>query len=322
MFRRDASYRVSFVFNELSAVSFKYFVSLDIIKRIPAKYPMFYKYTILLLLIFAALACKDKQAPDTDNAVKPGTATQQPSPPDAYSQLVWSDEFDGSQIDLTKWQHEVNDKGGGNNELQYYTAEPRNSYIENGNLVIEAIKEDYKTRKYTSARLNTKGKTDWLFGKIEVRAKLPKGQGIWPAIWMLPTDEEFGGWPKSGEIDIMEIVGHQPNTLHGTVHYGPDWPNNQHKGASYVLSSGDFSDNFHVFSIIWEKNLIRWYMDGTQYFSIKPEDLKPHIYPFNAKFHMILNLAVGGNWPGNPDETTVFPQKMLVDYVRVYKKPG
>jgi beta-glucanase (GH16 family) len=139
---------------------------------------------------------------------------------------------------------------------------------------------------------------------------------------MLPTDEKFGGWPKSGEIDIMEVVGHQPDTLHGTVHYGSDWPNNQHKGSLYVLPKGDFSEDFHVFSIVWDKDLIRWYVDGKRYFMVKPEDLKPHHYPFNEKFHLILNLAVGGNWPGNPDATTIFPQKMLVDYVRVYKKPG
>jgi beta-glucanase (GH16 family) len=284
------------------------------------KYILISKITALSLFIFVALACKDKEASGNDS--KPIAPPQQPSQPSAYSQLLWSDEFDGKEIDLTKWQHEVNDNGGGNNELQYYTPEPRNSYLQNGNLVIEAIKEDYKTRKYTSARLNTKGKVDWMYGKIEVRAKLPKGQGIWPAIWMLPTDEEFGGWPKSGEIDIMEMVGHQPSTLHGTVHYGPAWPKNQQKTTSYVLPTGDFSDDFHVFSIIWDKNLIRWYIDGMQYFTIKPEDLKPHIYPFNAKFHVLLNLAIGGNWPGNPDDTTVFPQKMLVDYVRVYKKPG
>jgi beta-glucanase (GH16 family) len=278
------------------------------------------KLAALSVLFFVTLACKEREVPV--NLVKSSSANQAPSTPDAYSQLVWSDEFEGSQIDLSKWQHEVNDNGGGNNELQYYTAEPENAYLENGNLIIQAIQEEYKTRKYTSARLNTKNKADWLYGKIEVRAKLPKGQGIWPAIWMLPTDEEFGGWPKSGEIDIMEVVGHKPNTLHGTVHYGPDWPNNKNKGTSYVLPTGDFSDDFHVFSIIWDKNLIRWYVDGNHYFTVKPEDLTPHIYPFNARFHMLLNLAVGGNWPGNPDNTTVFPQKMLVDYVRVYKRPG
>jgi beta-glucanase (GH16 family) len=186
--------------------------------------------------------------------------------------------------------------------------------------VIEARQEPYQTKAYTSARLNTKNKADWKYGKMDIRAKLPKGQGIWPAIWMLPTDEEFGGWPRSGEIDIMEVVGHKPNTLHGTVHYGPVWPNNQYKGTSTVLPSGDFSSDYHVFSIIWDKNLIRWYLDGNQFFTIKPADLSPHTYPFNARFHMLLNVAVGGNWPGNPDASTVFPQQMLVDYVRVYQR--
>jgi len=277
------------------------------------------KYFALSIILITLLACKGKQEPVIVPVVNLPQAEEPPAA-SSYSELVWSDEFSGTSIDLTKWQHEVNDKGGGNNELQYYTAEPANSFIKDGNLVIEAKKEAYKTRQYTSARLNTKNKADWRFGKIEVRAKLPKGQGIWPAIWMLPTDEEFGGWPKSGEIDIMEMVGHKPNTLHGTVHYGQAWPNNKFKGTSYLLPTGDFSDDYHVFSIVWDKNLIRWYIDGTQYFTIKPQDLSPHLYPFNARFHMILNLAVGGNWPGNPDATTFFPQQMLVDYVRVYQR--
>ncbi|QHT65808.1 glycoside hydrolase family 16 protein [Rhodocytophaga rosea] len=276
---------------------------------------------ILLSCIAIFLACQNKPEPAVP--AKPVIVETPPDevfPPSAYTQLIWSDEFDGSIINLTKWQHEINDNGGGNNELQYYTAEPANSFVKDGNLVIEAIKETYKTRSYTSARLNTKNKADFKYGKIEVRAKLPKGQGVWPAIWMLPTDEEFGGWPKSGEIDIMELVGHKANTVHGTVHYGQAWPNNQYKGTFTVLPAGDFSNDFHVFSIVWERNLIRWYLDETQFFSIKPADLSPHHYPFNARFHLLLNVAVGGNWPGNPDATTVFPQRMLVDYVRVYQR--
>lgn len=273
------------------------------------------KLIVLTFLIAALLPSEDKSLP-----VKNGKNLPDTSAFSAYTELVWSDEFNGKQINKSKWEHEVNDKGGGNNELQYYTAEARNSFIKNGNLVIQAIKEDYKTRKYTSARLRTKNKADFKFGRIDIRARLPKGQGIWPAIWMLPTDEVYGGWPKSGEIDIMELVGHAPNRLHGTAHYGLDWPKNVFKSDTLVLASGDFSDTFHVFSIVWEKDVIRWYMDGIRYHELRPADLQPHRYPFNERFHFILNLAVGGNWPGSPDSTTVFPQQMLVDYVRVYKR--
>ncbi len=280
-------------------------------KRIRSIYSKKFTGFTWVLLVF--LACKDKNLPT-------GMRQDNNYPPAAYTKLVWSDEFDGKTVDLAKWEFEVNDKGGGNNELQYYTARPENAFNENGNLVIKANKENYLTRNYTSARMRTRNKGDWKFGKIEVRAKLPKGQGIWPAIWMLPTDEVYGGWPKSGEIDIMEVIGNKPNELHGTIHYGSDWPNNKHMGTSITLPAGDFSDDFHVFSIVWEKDLIRWFLDGNQYFSVKPADLAPEKYPFNERFHLILNLAVGGNWPGNPDAATVFPQQMLVDYVRVYQK--
>ena len=170
--------------------------------------------------------------------------------------------------------------------------------------------------------MRTANKGDWTYGKIEVRAKLPYGQGLWPAIWMLPTDWEYGGWPLSGEIDIMEIVGHQPNRVYGTIHYGNSWPNNSQSGNAYVLPTGDFSDDYHVFSIEWEENEIRWYVDGllysTQNFWFTPS--APYPAPFDKRFHILLNVAVGGNWPGSPDETTVFPQEMRVDYVRIYEK--
>jgi beta-glucanase (GH16 family) len=283
--------------------------------RIPNPYPdMHYALSFLLLIL---LACVTRES-----VPPPGLTTAPPDTlaPSAYTKLVWSDEFNGSQIDRSKWEHEVNDKGGGNNELQFYTAEPANSYLKNGNLVIEARKETYQTRQYTSARMRTRNRGDWKFGKIEVRAKIPKGQGIWPAIWMLPTDEVYGGWPRSGEIDIMEIVGHEPHKLYGTVHFGPAWPDNKMKGDTLVRTTGTYADDFHVYSIVWDKDMIRWYLDGRKYFSVQPADLAPQRYPFNERFHLILNVAVGGNWPGNPDSTTVFPQHMLVDYVRVYQR--
>jgi beta-glucanase (GH16 family) len=239
--------------------------------------------------------------------------------------LVWSDEFDGPDIDASKWSHEVNAWGGGNNELQYYTDRPANSFIENGHLVIQALKENYTgpegKRNYTSARLRTLNKGDWTYGRFEARMKLPYGQGLWPAFWMLPTDWVYGGWAASGEIDIMEIVGHQPNVLHGTIHYGGEWPNNVYSGASYTLPAGDFSDDFHVFAIEWEHGEIRWYVDGIHYStknSWRTDSGAPFPAPFDERFHILLNVAVGGNWPGNPDGTTIFPQRMEVDYVRVY----
>ncbi|HSR87804.1 MAG TPA: glycoside hydrolase family 16 protein, partial [Pontiella sp.] len=238
--------------------------------------------------------------------------------------LVWSDEFDGPDIDTSKWSHEVNGWGGGNNELQYYTARTNNSFIENGKLVIQALEETYTgpdgTRDYTSARLRTLNKGDWTYGRFEARMKLPYGQGLWPAFWMLPTDWVYGGWAASGEIDIMEIVGHQPNILHGTIHYHGEWPDNWYSGGSYTLPTGDFSDDFHVFAVEWEYGEIRWYVDGIHYHTETWWDSTsaPYPAPFDERFHILLNVAVGGNWPGSPDGTTVFHQRMEVDYVRVY----
>ncbi len=246
-------------------------------------------------------------------------------PPPGW-QLVWNDEFDGSSIDSRKWEHEVNAQGGGNNELQYYTARPENSYIENGNLVIRALKETYTgpegTREYTSARLRTKNKGDWKYGRFEIRAKLPFGQGLWPAIWMLPTDWVYGGWAASGEIDIMELLGQEPNKVYGTLHYGGEWPNNVHTGTSYTLPNGNFSDDFHLFVLEWDTTAFRWYVDGIHYQTQTQWYSSGGAYPapFDQRFHLLLNVAVGGNWPGNPDDSTTFPQTMVIDYVRVYKK--
>jgi beta-glucanase (GH16 family) len=240
--------------------------------------------------------------------------------------LVWNDEFEGNNIDQTKWEHEVNGQGGGNNELQYYTDRELNSLIANGKLAIRALKENYTgsdgTRQYTSARLRTKNKGDWKYGRFEIKAKLPSGQGLWPAIWMLPTDWVYGGWAASGEIDIMELLGQEPQKIYGTIHYGGEYPNNVHTGESYLLTSGDFSSDFHIFAIEWKENEIRWFVDSILYASQTDWYTTNAQYPapFNQNFHIILNVAVGGNWPGNPDSSTVFPQTMLVDYVRVYKK--
>lgn len=227
--------------------------------------------------------------------------------------LVWSDEFNGNNIDLTKWSYEVNGDGGGNNELQYYTSLPTNSFIENGSLVIQARKEIYNGKEYTSARMRTLNKGDWTYGRFEIRAKLPYGQGLWPAIWMLPSDWEYGGWPTSGEIDIMEELGHEPYKVYGTIHYGTS-TNHLQSGGSYQLLSSTFSADYHTFALEWDSTGMKWYVDGNKYFTASQGK------PFDKRFHMILNVAVGGNWPGSPNNATPFPQKMYVDYVRVYKK--
>jgi len=277
--------------------------------------------TGLMICIACALSSScDKQ---DDNPV---TAADDEIPiPEGYA-LVWHDEFDGLEIDDSRWEHEVNADGGGNNELQYYTDRSVNSYIENGALIIQALKEQYTgpggTRSYTSARLRTLKKGDWKYGRFEIRAKLPFGKGLWPAIWMLPTDWIYGGWPVSGEIDIMELIGDEPNKVYGTLHYGASYPNNKSSGDSYTLAQGDFSEDFHIFMLEWEEKQFRWYIDSMFYQSQTEWWSENGAYPapFDQYFHMLLNVAVGGNWPGNPDASTPFPQKMTVDYVRVFKK--
>lgn len=231
--------------------------------------------------------------------------------------MVWNDEFTGASVDTTKWSFDLGTggpslTGWGNNELQYYTSNPSNISIVNGKLYINAIRESYQGSAYTSARIHSKLKGDWIYGRFEIRAKLSKGKGIWPAIWMLPTDNFYGGWAASGEIDIMELLGHEPSKIYGTIHFGGVWPDNQSSGENYMLPKGDFSDDFHTFAIEWDTTGISWYVDSIRY------SVKPHKQPFDKRFYLIINLAVGGNWPGNPDGSTVFPVRMEVDYVRVY----
>jgi beta-glucanase (GH16 family) len=239
--------------------------------------------------------------------------------------LVWQDEFTGSNIDASKWTHRVTGNPA-NNELQYYTDRILNSRIEDGALVIQAHAETYTgpdgTRQWTSARLRTQNKGDWKYGRFEIRAKLPKGQGLWPAIWMMPTDSDYGGWAASGEIDIMELVGHEPNRVHGTLHYGASWPDNVHSGESTTLSSGSFADDFHVFAIIWQEGQIVWLLDGAVYATQTDWHTSGQAFPapFDRRFYMILNVAVGGDWPGSPNDQTVFPQQMEIDYVRAYER--
>ncbi len=247
---------------------------------------------------------------------------------DTYS-LVWSDEFDGTEIDRSKWSFDLGDGcaispdlcGWGNNELQYYTERSENVFVSEGNLVIKAIRETplyLGQYPYTSARLVTRNKGDWTFGRIDVRAKMPIGRGLWGAIWMLPTDYVYGNWPKSGEIDIMEYLGHQPNRVLGTIHYGHDYW--RYNTTDFFLESGSFATEFHLFSVIWTQDCIQFFVDGKPYGNPNTRTTTlPTTWPFDQNFHLLLNLAVGGNLPGNPDGTASFPQTMEVDYVRVYQ---
>lgn len=272
----------------------------------------------------STVSCQEEDTPDIINPSNPSTQLPVPTPSLSY-QLVWEDNFEGDTLDEENWSFQIGDGcaegicGWGNNELEYYTDRSENVRVEDGKLIVEARKEAFSGYAYTSGRIVSKGKAEWRFGKIEIRAKLPKGQGVWPAIWMLPTQNVFGGWPKSGEIDIMELVGHKPEEVHGTIHYGPEWPNNKFTGKSYRLRESDFSEDFHTFSLIWERNLIIWEVDGDEFFRVTPSTTANNGYPFNEVFHLILNVAVGGNWPGSPDQSTAFPQRMEVDYIRVYQ---
>ena len=235
--------------------------------------------------------------------------------------LVWSDEFQGTGVNTADWNYEIGASGWGNNELQYYRP-GNNSYIAQGEfLVIEAREESYGGANYTSTRMTTEDKQEFQYGRIDIRAVLPEGQGIWPALWMLGGDFGEIGWPDCGEIDIMELVGHQPSTVYGTVHYGADPSQHHYTGSSRSLTNGSkYSDEFHVFSLIWEEDKVEILMDNVKYFEFTPTQIVDNQpYPFNQPFFFIFNIAVGGQWPGNPDASTVFPQRMIVDYVRVFQ---
>lgn len=237
--------------------------------------------------------------------------------------LTWSDEFNGSAIDASKWTYNTGGDGWGNNELEYYTNRPANAYLENGVLVIKAIREPFGNREYTSARLLTQGKFTQTYGRFEARMKLPYGQGIWPAFWMLGEDISTKGWPACGEIDIMENIGKEPFTVHGTIH-GPGYFGGNGIGGAYSLPGGaKFSDDFHVYAVEWEPAALRFYVDDQLYKTATPADLPAGAkWVYDHPFFLLLNLAVGGNWPGNPDSSTRFPQLLTVDYVRVYRQSG
>ncbi len=247
------------------------------------------------------------------------------SPADGDWTLVWQDEFEGDTIDPTKWNLVFAGGGFGNYEVQYYTDREENAFIRDGRLVIRANRESFRGYHYTSAKLTTEGKASWTYGRFEIRARLPIGQGIWPAVWMMPEPAtQHGGWPVGGEIDIMELVGFAPRTVYGTIHFGR--PHQNSGGRAQLEGDATFADDFHVFAFEWEPGAMHWFLDGkhfstqTNWFTSAPGAMWPA--PFDVPFFLKLNVAVGGLWPGYPDDTTPFPAEMEVDYVRVYRYNG
>ncbi len=282
---------------------------------------LFLSLAALTLVVFSSACSPGLFAPTgtpTPTSTPAPTATPTPEWARPGWNLVWQDEFNDPQIDKAKWAFEIGGNGWGNSELEYYSDRPENARIEAGHLIIEARKEDYKGRQYSSARMKTQGLGEWAYGRIEGRIRIPGGQGIWPAFWMLGNNFARVGWPGSGEIDIMENIGKEPGRVHGTIH-GPGYSGAQGPTSPYDLKSGAFSDDFHVYAIEWETAEIRWYVDDQLYKTIAPKDV-PGKWVFDHPFFILLNVAVGGGWPGYPNSTTVFPQTMQVDYVRVYQK--
>lgn len=255
------------------------------------------------------------------------TKTDQTTPElEGYS-LLWSDEFNGTKLNEDIWSYDPHEPGWTNNELQEYTTSTDNVFVKDGKLILKAIKSDRNgSDYYTSGKIKSQNKKDFMYGKVTISAKVPQGQGLWPALWMMPTDEsKYGQWPKCGEIDIMEVLGNDVTTAYGTVHYGE--PHGEQQGT-VKLDSGSFADSFHEYSVEWEPGEMRWYIDGNEYLkvndwftAVQGEDEKPYPAPFNQTFFVQMNLAVGGDWPGNPDSSTDFDKaEFEVDYVRVYQK--
>ncbi|GGA99049.1 glycoside hydrolase family 16 protein [Puia dinghuensis] len=239
----------------------------------------------------------------------------------AQYKLVWSDEFNYQGLpDSTKWSYDVGGNGWGNRELEYYTnADTANAVVRNGYLYLTARKEQKDANAYTSARLVTKKKGDWLYGRIEVRAMLPAGRGLWPAIWMLPTDWKYGGWPASGEIDIMENVGFMPDSIFGSIHT-KSFNHVIHTQKTKGLFIKDLYMAFHVYAIEWDAQQVRFYVDGNNYTTFQNTGKGFAEWPFDQRFHLLLNIAVGGGWGGQKGvDDAVFPRSMIIDYVRVYQ---
>lgn len=246
--------------------------------------------------------------------------------PEEERKLVWSDEFNtAGKPDTSRWNYDLGDGcpnvcGWGNNELEYYTTNSKNVRIENDMLIIEAHKDSLGGKPFTSARMVSKFKGDWLYGRIEIKAKLPRGKGTWPAIWMLSTNWKYGGWPASGEIDIMEHVGYDPGVVHGTIHT-ESYNHVKQTQKEGKITLTDAQDAFHVYAIDWAKDKIDFFVDEKKYHTVsRAENDTFKEWPFDQKFHLIMNIAVGGNWGGAKGiDESIWPQKMEVDYVRVYQ---
>lgn len=280
-----------------------------------------------MLLTGVLSGCGDQAESSTKSTADATSKTEAPKL-DGYS-LLWNDEFDGTALDESIWNYEPHDPGWTNNELQAYTTSTDNVFLRDGSLVIKALqsKDDAGNVQYTSGKVTTQKKKDFLYGKVVARAKVPEGKGLWPAIWMMPTDESrYGQWPKCGEIDIMEVLGDQVDTAYSTIHYGE--PHGEQQGTK-VLTSGSFASDFHDYSVEWEPGEIRYYIDdeliltvNDWFTAVEGEDDKPYPAPFDQTFFVQMNLAVGGDWPGNPDASTDFDKaEFEIDYVRVYQKP-
>ncbi|MBT3428771.1 MAG: family 16 glycosylhydrolase [Gammaproteobacteria bacterium] len=265
---------------------------------------------------------------DGSGVLAPGTDWVNPNPQAGFEgnqsypgySLVWEDQFDGTELDSTAWNYETGGHGWGNNEWQYYRS--RNAYLREGLLVIEAREENYGGRNYTSARLTTKDKIEFVYGRVDIRAALPTGQGVWPALWLLGANFTEVGWPSSGEIDLMEMLGQEDSRVYGTVHWSSNGSNAQYPlgGAGKKLEGDEnYHNRYHVFSLLWSETQLEWLVDGESYLRFDITDASD-LAAFRKEFFLIFNVAVGGNWPGYPNASTQFPQYMLVDYVRVFEQ--
>jgi beta-glucanase (GH16 family) len=238
--------------------------------------------------------------------------------------LVWSDEFNGTALNTTtNWSYDIgtgcpNLCGWGNNELQYYTNSPDNVFLQDGSLIIESKKQSIGGKDYTSGRVKTDAKQSFKFGRIDIRAISPAGRGIWPALFMMPQNNVYGTWPNSGEIDLMEVKGHDMKTAYQTVHFGPG-PPSTFISKTYTLTNQNFNDSFHVYSMDWKMDTMRLMIDNIEVNKVVRSNLGASTYPFNENFFFILCTAVGGNFPGAPDATSTYPQWLIVDYVRVFQ---
>lgn len=278
------------------------------------------------LTVLTGCGGKTEDVPDGDSKEEVSVEKTETPELSGYN-LLWSDEFDGPSMDESIWNYEPHEPGWTNNELQEYTTSEDNVFIRDGKMVLKAIKTEKDGKPYyTSGKITAQNKKDFTYGKVVVSAKTPEGQGLWPAIWMMPQDEQhYGQWPKCGEIDIMEVLGNDTKTSYSTIHYGE--PHAEQQGT-IVLDNGSFSEDFHEYSVEWEPGEMRFYTDNQLvltvndwFTAVEGEEDKPYPAPFDQPFFVQMNLAVGGNWPGDPDDTTDFDKaEFEIDYVRVYQK--